>query len=84
MVSTDIGNICSVSNSYLRFAKPVSFFAAMSFGNCGYAFPCAMGAKVCKKKCTIVRASMHSILLFLLNLDRTRRMMLIAFIGCRP
>jgi len=46
MVSTDIGNICSVSNSYLRFKKPGSFFAAMAFGNCGYAFPAAMGAKV--------------------------------------
>merc|ERR1719187_2355405 len=46
MVSTDIGNICSVSNSYLRFNKPGSFFAAMAFGNCGYAFPAAMGAKV--------------------------------------
>ena len=46
MVTTDIGNICSVSNSYLRFEKPRSFFAAMSFGNCGYAFPTAMGAKV--------------------------------------
>merc|ERR1719270_901139 len=46
MVSTDIGNICSVSNSYLRFSKPRSFFAAMSFGNCGYAFPAAMGAKI--------------------------------------
>ena len=46
MVSTDIGNICSVSNSYLRFDKPNSFFAAMSFGNCGYAFPTVIGAKV--------------------------------------
>merc|ERR1719348_2869724 len=46
MVSTDIGNICSVSNSYLRFKTPGSFFAAMAFGNCGYAFPAAMGAKV--------------------------------------
>ncbi len=46
MVSTDIGNICSVSNSYLRFNKPKSFFAAMSFGNCGYAFPAIIGAKV--------------------------------------
>lgn len=46
MVSTDIGNICSVSNSYLRFNKPNSFFAAMSFGNCGYAFPTIVGAKV--------------------------------------
>ena len=46
MVSTDIGNICSVSNSYLRFEEPRSMFAAMSFGNCGYAFPVACGAKV--------------------------------------
>ena len=46
MVSTDIGNICSVSNSYLRFNQPKSFFAAMSFGNCGYAFPAIIGAKV--------------------------------------
>ena len=46
MVSTDIGNICSVSNSYLRFERPRSMFAAMSFGNCGYAFPVTCGAKV--------------------------------------
>ena len=46
MVSTDIGNICSVSNSYLRFARPRSMLAAMSFGNCGYAFPTIVGAKV--------------------------------------
>jgi len=48
MVSTDIGNICSVSNSYLRFDQPASFFAAMAFGNCGYAFPAAMGAKIAR------------------------------------
>ncbi|HKE38576.1 MAG TPA: sulfoacetaldehyde acetyltransferase [Casimicrobiaceae bacterium] len=46
MISTDIGNICSVSNSYLRFDTPRSMFAAMSFGNCGYAFPTIVGAKV--------------------------------------
>jgi sulfoacetaldehyde acetyltransferase len=46
MVSTDIGNINSVDNSYLRFEKPSSMFAAMSFGNCGYAFPTIIGAKV--------------------------------------
>jgi sulfoacetaldehyde acetyltransferase len=46
MVSTDIGNICSVANSYLRFDRPRSMFAAMSFGNCGYAFPVICGAKV--------------------------------------
>jgi sulfoacetaldehyde acetyltransferase len=46
MVATDIGNICSVSNSYLRFDEPRSMFAAMSFGNCGYAFPVICGAKI--------------------------------------
>ncbi len=46
MVSTDIGNICSVANSYLRFDRPRSMFAAMSFGNCGYAFPVICGAKL--------------------------------------
>jgi sulfoacetaldehyde acetyltransferase len=46
MVSTDIGNICSVSNSYLRFDAPRSMFAAMAFGNCGYAFPTIVGAKL--------------------------------------
>jgi sulfoacetaldehyde acetyltransferase len=50
MVSTDIGNICSVSNSYLRFNRPNSMFAAMSFGNCGYAFPTIVGAKVAEPK----------------------------------
>ncbi|MFC9550096.1 sulfoacetaldehyde acetyltransferase [Rhodococcus sp. NPDC056960] len=45
MVSTDIGNINSVANSYLRFEKPRSFLAPMSFGNCGYALPTVIGAK---------------------------------------
>ncbi|XKE43639.1 sulfoacetaldehyde acetyltransferase [Cobetia sp. UIB-001] len=45
MVSTDIGNINSVAHSYLRFDRPRSFFAPMSFGNCGYALPTIMGAK---------------------------------------
>ena len=42
VVSTDIGNICSVSNSYLRFASGPSFLGAMTFGNCQYAFGAAM------------------------------------------
>ncbi len=45
MVSTDIGNINAVANSYLRFEEPRSFFAPMSFGNCGYALPTMIGAK---------------------------------------
>ena len=46
MVATDIGNICSVANSYLRFDRPNSMLAPMMWGNCGYSFPTAMGAKV--------------------------------------
>lgn len=46
MVATDIGNVCSVANSYLQFEEANSFFAAMAFGNCGYAYPTALGAKV--------------------------------------
>jgi len=46
IVSTDIGNICSLSNTYLNFEKPRSFLAAMTFGNCGYSVPAAMGAKI--------------------------------------
>src|SRR5262249_41420333 len=46
MVSTDIGNICQIANSYLKFNKPRSMFGAMMFGNCGYAFPTMIGCKV--------------------------------------
>ena len=35
-----------IANSYLRFEEPRSFFAPMSFGNCGYALPTIIGAKV--------------------------------------
>jgi sulfoacetaldehyde acetyltransferase len=46
VVTTDIGNISSVANSYLRFKEPRRFLAAMSFGNCGYSYPTALGAKL--------------------------------------
>jgi sulfoacetaldehyde acetyltransferase len=46
MVSTDIGNINAAANSYLRFEEPRSFFAPMSFGNCGYSLPTMIGAKL--------------------------------------
>ncbi len=45
MVSTDIGNINAIANSYLRFNRNRSFLAPMSFGNCGYALPTMIGAK---------------------------------------
>ena len=48
MVSTDIGNVCSLANSYLHFEQPLSFLAAMSWGNCGYAYPTVIGAKIAR------------------------------------
>ena len=48
MVSTDIGNICAMANSYLPFEQPRSFFAPGMFGNCGYAFPSIMGTKLAR------------------------------------
>lgn len=46
VVTTDIGNICSVANAYLHFEAPRRFLAALSFGNCGFAYPAALGAKI--------------------------------------
>jgi sulfoacetaldehyde acetyltransferase len=46
IVTTDIGNISSVANSYLTFDGPRQFLAAMMFGNCGYSYPTALGAKL--------------------------------------
>jgi len=46
IVTTDIGNISSVANSYIRPAGPRQFLAAMMFGNCGYSYPTALGAKL--------------------------------------
>jgi sulfoacetaldehyde acetyltransferase len=48
VVSTDIGNICSVANGYIMTDHPRHFLGPMSFGNCGYASPAAMGAKVAR------------------------------------
>ena len=46
IVTTDIGNISSAANSYLRFSKPRKHLAALTFGNCGFAYPAALGAKL--------------------------------------
>ncbi|NLE22739.1 MAG: sulfoacetaldehyde acetyltransferase [Actinobacteria bacterium] len=46
IVTSDIGNICSVANAYMKFDRPRSFLPALGFGNCGFAYPGALGAKV--------------------------------------
>lgn len=46
IVTTDVGNTCSMCNSYLGFSGPRRFLAALSWGNCGIAYGLALGAKV--------------------------------------
>jgi sulfoacetaldehyde acetyltransferase len=48
IVATDIGNTCSMANAYLEFDNPGNFLAAGTYGNCGFAYPAAMGAKVAR------------------------------------
>lgn len=46
IVTTDIGNTCSMSNDYFHFDGPRQHLAALSWGNCGFATGAAMGAKL--------------------------------------
>ncbi len=46
IVATDIGNNSSICNSYLRFSGPRRHISALSWGNCGFAYGAALGAKM--------------------------------------
>ena len=46
IVTTDVGNTCSMCNSYFGFQGPRQFLAALSWGNCGIAYGVGMGAKL--------------------------------------
>src|SRR5699024_9530366 len=46
MISTDIGNVSSTANAYLTFNQTRRHIAALTFGNCGFAYPAAIGAKL--------------------------------------
>jgi sulfoacetaldehyde acetyltransferase len=46
VVTTDIGNTCSISNGYLKFAGTRQLLSALTWGNCGFAYGAAMGAKI--------------------------------------
>lgn len=54
IVTTDIGNVCSTSNGYLAFNKGRKFIAALTFGNCGFAYPAALGAQIARPDCPVV------------------------------
>lgn len=46
IVTTDIGNTSSMCNSYLRFTAGRQHLSALSWGNCGFAYGAALGAKL--------------------------------------
>ncbi len=48
IVATDIGNNSSMANSYLKFNGIRQHISALSWGNCGFAYGAAMGAKIGK------------------------------------
>jgi sulfoacetaldehyde acetyltransferase len=54
VVTTDIGNICSLANAYLQFNHPRTFLPALSFGNCGFSYPAALGAKLGRPDAPVV------------------------------
>jgi sulfoacetaldehyde acetyltransferase len=54
IVTSDIGNVSSTANAYMRFNKTRKHIAALTFGNCGFAYPAAIGAKIAAPDCPVV------------------------------
>ncbi|MBP2256761.1 sulfoacetaldehyde acetyltransferase [Virgibacillus alimentarius] len=46
IISTDIGNVSSTANAYLKFNQTKRHIAALTFGNTGFAYPAALGAQL--------------------------------------
>jgi sulfoacetaldehyde acetyltransferase len=46
IVATDIGNNSSMCNAYFKFTGVRQHISALSWGNCGFAYGAAMGAKI--------------------------------------
>jgi sulfoacetaldehyde acetyltransferase len=45
IVTTDVGNTCSMCNSYFSFSEGRRYLAPLSWGNCGIAYGLALGAQ---------------------------------------
>ena len=54
IVATDIGNVSSTANSYLRFKGEGMHIAALTFGNTGFAYPAALGAQMARPEAPVV------------------------------
>ncbi len=48
IIATDIGNNSSMCNAYFKFSGVRQHISALSWGNCGFAYGAAMGAKIGK------------------------------------
>src|SRR5699024_5581324 len=46
MISSDIGNVSSIANAYTSFNQTRRHIAALTFGNCSFAYPAALGAQL--------------------------------------
>ena len=53
IVTTDIGNNSSMCNAYLKFTDVRQHLAALSWGNCGFAYGAALGAKIGRPKAPV-------------------------------
>ncbi|MFV0423211.1 sulfoacetaldehyde acetyltransferase [Oleidesulfovibrio sp.] len=54
IVTTDIGNVSSTANSYLKFTGKGMHIAALTFGNTGFAYPAALGAQLARPEAPVV------------------------------
>lgn len=54
IVTSDIGNVSSTANAYLKFNQSRRHIAALTFGNTGFAYPSALGAKLAEPDTPVV------------------------------
>lgn len=54
IVTTDIGNVSSTANAYLKFNQGRRHIAALTFGNTGFAYPSALGAKLAEPNTPVI------------------------------
>ena len=54
IISSDIGNVSSTANAYLKFNQTRRHIAALTFGNTGFAYPAALGAQLAEPDTPVV------------------------------
>lgn len=54
IVCTDIGNVASTENSYLKCYEGRKHIAALTFGNTGFSYPAGLGAKLARPDCPVL------------------------------